>query len=303
MALALGYARWWTGSRAVQGTTPASSTNATPPDSDGATNSAVSSLPPQAGADTNSASSAALGERTLLAALLSLLDTPNAGIRPKDVAGLGAESQGALIGAYHATDSIAKKARIARVLAHIGDERVLGLLTNPLTREYMGRQLTHREGQDLGQVAECLGFLARRYDSAFDFLKQGIDPAFWSQQPGPSGAYVSMRGFAADCLRGLAMSRRPEVQTILDTIRAESTPAVARNRSSSLVTAAYSYRMQQQYGDAWDNGEVYRVGDFEADMRRFEDWSKTPEGLDWRRWSRKAQGIPEPRVTPPRARP
>jgi len=182
----------------------------------------------------------------------------------------------------------------------IGDERALGLLTNALTKEYMGRQLTHREGQDLGQVAECLGFLARRYDSAFDFLKQGIDPAFWSQQPGPSGAYVSIRGFAADCLRGLAVSRRPEVQTIFDTIRAKSTPAVARNLSSSLVDAAFWYRMQQQYGDAWDNGEVYRVGDFDAYMRMFEDWSQTPEGRDWNRWADRAKGIPERMVRPPR---
>ena len=208
-----------------------------------------------------------------------------------------------MIKAYRATDTIDKKSKIARVLAHIGDEQVVSLLTNALTREHVGRELTRYEGQSLGQVAECLGFLARRYDSAFNFLMQGIEPAFWSQQPGPSGPYVSVKGFSGDCLRGLAVSRRPEVPAVFDSVRARSTGTVARALSGSLVDAVYLYQMQQQYGDAWDNGEVYLTGDFDAYMRMFREWGQTPEGRDWRRWSQTAKGITNRMIKPPRTRP
>ena len=301
--LTLGYARWRTTSRAAQGGKVVPSTKAAAHDSDGATKSAVSSPAPQPGGGTNSPSSAALGEVTLPAALLSVIDAPKVGTGPKEAAALAGGRQAALIEAYRATDTIDKKSKIARLLAHVGDEQVVSLLTNALTREHVGRELTRYEGQSLGQVAECLGFLARRYDSAFNFLMQGIEPAFWSQQPGPSGAYVSIRGFSGDCLRGLAVSRRPEVPAVFDSVRARSTGTVARALSGSLVDAAFLYQMQQQYGDRWDNGEVYRRGDFDAYMRLFVEWGQTAEGRDWRRWSQSAKGIEDRMVKPPRARP
>ena len=214
-----------------------------------------------------------------------------------DVAGLGVESQDALVEAYRAAESIAKKARIARALAHVGDEHVVSLLTNALTREYVGRELTQEEAQNLGGIAPSLGYLARRYDSAFNFLMQGIDPAFWSRQ---SGLPFS-GGFAGDCLRGLGLSARQEVPTIFGTVRDKSTPEAARELSGSLVTALFWYRMQQQHGDAWDNGQVCRTG--EDEMRLFLEWGQTAEGRDWRRWSQGAQGIEDRTLKPPRARP
>ena len=301
--LVLGYARWRSPSRVVLAGAGDPSTKIPARNADGLGTPAVDS--PQPRPDGNAKAppappSAAPGTARIPAALLSLLETTNVGIYPRDVAALGVEAQAALIEAYRATDTIDKKSKIARVLAHIGDEQVVSLLTNALTREHVGRELTLYEGQSLGQVAECLGFLARRYDSAFNFLMQGIEPAFWSQQPGPSGPYVSVKGFSGDCLRGLAVSRRSEVPAVFEGVRAMSTGTVARALSGSLVDAVYLYQMQQQYGEAWDNGEVYRRGDSDASMRMFFEWMETPEGRAWTRWTRSAIGVPEPTSRPRR---
>ena len=84
-------------------------------------------------------------------------------------------------------------------------------------------------------------------------------------------------------------------------MRTESSPAVARDLSSSLVDAVFTYRMEQQHGDAWDNGQICRTG--EDEMRLFVEWGQTAEGRDWRRWSQGAKGIEDRTLKPPRARP
>ena len=301
--LVLGYARWRSPSRVVLAGAGDPSTNAAARSSDAPGGPAVDS--PQPRPDGNAKAppappSAAPGTARIPAALLSLLETTNVGIHPKESVALAAGRQAALIEAYRAADSIPRKSRIARVLAHIGDEQVVGLLTNALARERVGRDLTRYERGSFGQVAESLGFLARRYDSAFSFLMQGIEPAFWARHSGSSEAAATAIDFSEDCLRGLAVSRRPEVPAIFESVRGGSIGMGARGLPGSLVDAVYSYRMQQQYGDAWDNGEVYRPNDFDAHMRIFREWGQTPEGRDWRRWSASVRGLPEPVSRPSR---
>ena len=209
-ALTVGYARLQTASRAGCQAGGDLLTNATA-QSPAASNISPVERPlaqPAGGAKSPAPQSAGPGEGALPPALLSLVDATKEGIHPKDVTELAAGRQNALIEAYHATDSIARRARIGRVLAYVGDERAVSLLTNALTMEYAGRELTWEQARELGWATYSLGFLARRYDSAFSFLKQGIDPAFWSRQPG----LPFSEGYARDSLVGLALSRRPEVR-------------------------------------------------------------------------------------------
>ena len=93
---------------------------------------------------------------------------------------IGPAGQAELVQRYQATTNIFSKHRIAMILSTVGDEKVVGLLAATLTNEFRGVRVSDREALQLSSLPVLMGKLAERFDSAFDFLKAGADPAFWS---------------------------------------------------------------------------------------------------------------------------
>ncbi|MFN7140809.1 MAG: hypothetical protein ACK4UN_15845 [Limisphaerales bacterium] len=116
------------------------------------------------------------------------------------------------------------------------------MLTNALLTEFGERELTQEETDVMYDTALVLGFLAAKYDSAFEFLQQGASFEFWKQKRKWRGTGDSYGGteriLVSNSISGLGCSGRPEVKAILKTL-SEADPHYVYEVAGSITSAHF----------------------------------------------------------------
>ena len=173
------------------------------------------------------------------------------------------------------------------------------MFKNALIQENAGKTLTSGypgktdEEYTLFNTVVAMGFLAAKYDSAYDFIKKGTEPWFWKDQV----KWISSRGsdtvgaLRSYSIHAIGQSGRPEVPQILDQLkntdmvnRVGGEDPTARNFSGSLVQAAFYYDLVQKYGMNALQNNIFT----ENRMKLFLQWRETENGKKWIAWDKAA---------------
>ena len=206
--------------------------------------------------------------------------------------------QAILVELYQATTNLVDRNALTMALGFIGDEEVVTLFKQALTQEYAGRALTSGypgtdEEYTLFNTVVALGFLAAKYDSAYDFVKKGTDPWFWHDQI----QWTSNRGsetegmLASFSIQAIGQSGRPDVPQLLEQMKTKDlmnrvggNDPTARNVSGDVLGAAYYYDVIQQYGM-----EAFRANMYSQNMSKlYGQWRETENGKKWLAWDKVA---------------
>lgn len=215
--------------------------------------------------------------------------------RPRlaEMTSLSPELEAELIAYYRSLPSITNKLGLAGALAYAGGEASVELLIYSLTCEYAGRRFeTVNEGVQLTLLARYLGLAAAHSDRAYQFLVDGLNPAFWSNKI--TWSVTAALGFdpagrlPGECIMGLGVSSREDAwQTIL-VLKDHPDTNYLRKVAPEICGAAYYRAMMAEMGrvkfldNLWFTGEsIHRIG----------EWWKTPEGKEWYDWMNRAQGL------------
>ena len=210
--------------------------------------------------------------------------------RLADMKPLSPELEAELIGYYRSLPSITNKLGLAWGLAGAGGEASVELLIYSLTQEYAGRRFDYvGEGVQLGLLARFLGLAAAHSERAYQFLRDGLNPAFWSTNATWSAPFFDpSSALPEDCISGLAISGRDDAwQLILDLKDSVDTNYI-RHVSGSICGAAYYRAMIAEMGRIEFLDNLWCT---EASIRRVGEWWKTPAGKEWHEWMERVQGI------------
>jgi hypothetical protein len=209
------------------------------------------------------------------------------------LAPLTAADQTALVKAYNERTNLVDRESLIWALAYIGNEEVFPLLKNTMETEFAGRNLTEREKNVMQNIPLALGLLARRSLRAKNYLKQGINPTFWTNciswktRDTPD----TMGILAGNSIGGLAHCGSSEVPIILAILKTlslhnEVDPEPgARSLDGALVDAAFHYGMIRDKGmESYDQYYFSPPRDAISPDDPFEKWLRTPEGKEWDKW-------------------
>jgi len=197
---------------------------------------------------------------------------------------------------YQGTTNLEERLAVTYALALVGADEALELFKRTLTNDYYGRKLAPGEISVLANTVTALGFVARRSDSAYEFLKQGTDPLFWKRTVSwPT--YADTFGYlTSQSIGALGLSGRPDVREFLAqrgihdlrnpfVDRADPT---GRDFRAVIARAAYQdYLLRQMGYEEFVNG--YFLGCFldalgrDAHDHYYTEWRKSEEGEYWRR--------------------
>lgn len=179
---------------------------------------------------------------------------------------------------------------IAQALAYVADERVVDLYQRTLFKDYQGLRLTQADADLITGLVVLMGHLASRYDEALDFLRPGLDEAYWRSNvtwtiegDSPAGSLV------ASSIRGLALCGKQEGWDVVLQKRQTASPEYLKRYAGSMVDAAAWWAAIRDHGRDYLAGKKDRAG-----MDLFVQWASTKEGLEWRRWAARINGTPEP---------
>ncbi len=151
----------------------------------------------------------------------------------------------ALIERYRSTPSASAKAGIAKALAHQGDDRVVALFWNTLTKEFAGRRFQEGkqdtyEWSNVAHLVSLLGLLAPRSEKAYDFLTNGVQPSFWqtnvtwSVHRQPATDYL-----VKESIIGLATSARDDAWHVVLNLKAKADAAYLKTYAGAITDAAF----------------------------------------------------------------
>jgi len=199
----------------------------------------------------------------------------------------------ALIERYRRTPSASAKAGIAKALAHQGDDRVVALFWNTLTKEFAGRRFQESkqdtyEWSNVAHLVSLHGLLARRSEKAYDVLENGVQPSFWqtnvtwSIHNGQSPTHY----LVGESINGLATCARDDAWQVILNLKTKSDSAYLKAYSSAIVDAAYLHYSLTNHGIVADTGDDI--------LTAFIAWENdTPDGQAWHQWYYKITGIDE----------
>ena len=200
---------------------------------------------------------------------------------------LNSNDIGILIARYREIPSVTNKWGIALALAHRGDERVVDLFWNTLTKECAGRSFQDSvegftEGVQTSALMRLMGLVAARSQRAFTLLRNGVVPAFWQTNAAWRIAGEPATRFLVECcIEGLACSQRADAWQVVLDLKAAAEPAYLRTYSGTMVDAAFlHYRLAM---GGWQYLQTNRTSMIE--------WQRTPEGRAWEEWFYRVSGI------------
>jgi hypothetical protein len=229
--------------------------------------------------------------QTLLARPVQWPDYLGARPRMREVPRLSPESEARLITLYDRTERLGPKRHLVYILAFGGDSASARLLWRAVTEEYAGRRVPAEEDALLGYIPTLCGILARRNDEALAHLLEGSRPDFWEKQrlwlPEKADGWEEHPGaLTGACIKGLALSGRPEFQEVLDWYRRHPEKLVSMNHrgevrgvGSSIIDAGFYRSLVREMGIEAAMDKVLYDG--ETLVRRFVAWEGTPEGKAW----------------------
>lgn len=211
-------------------------------------------------------------------ALNGIQQYPNQNPLPEWIVQLKPDDQKVLLSGYQREPELTNKLSLTISLAFIGDEQVVHEFTRTILK-YEKPAVNNDEENVLLFTIEGLGLLARRHDSAFEFLQKAIDPQFWKDN-------VSWRTdegqdqygiLAGRSIAALGYSGKAEVEQILQRIKSQPfLPDV----DSALLDAAFFRDLLQQRGFDFFKG-IYGT---EEIFRQYTWWKETENGKQWREW-------------------
>lgn len=192
---------------------------------------------------------------------------------------------------YQSRTNLPDRAELTNVLGKIGNEQTVALFIHCLTEEHAGRvfnEMDHPFGQGpemvLFNTAAALGVLSSRFDSAFEFLKQGVRPEFWEStirwqsEKGPRTAGM-MTAFTIDCL---GSSGRDEVRVILADLLvhppSQWPPGDPRGRTfgGAIISGAFWLDYVQEHGV-----ETYKAGHGPEIQSAYQRWRASERAKPW----------------------
>jgi hypothetical protein len=197
---------------------------------------------------------------------------------------LSARDKPALILQIQRTTNHLQKVYLAEALSRFQDDEAASAIIELLREGFTGVNLDNEQEPGLyggiSGVVLALGHTARKSDVAYEFLKEGINPDFWSGLVNWESKIKEnlCAGYASLAIQGLGKSGRPEVPQILqelkkrDQIIRTPNPEHSSQRAGGIATAArlHSNALREQSG-------LPKVD--------FEEWRQTPEGKEWTDWA------------------
>ncbi len=211
----------------------------------------------------------------------------------REVPRLSAQSEARLIALYRAGGGPWSKQHIVRMLAFGGGSATAQVLREAVTKEYAGKHVSPADEVILGFIPQLCGVLARHNDDALRFLLEGSRPEYWSGQHLWQGDRVSVRILTGACIQGLGWSGRQEARALLDwyrnhpeTVGMKEHDGTVGSVAGAVVDAAFSLQLIRGTGIEAAMDEVFY--DPDVAYRRFREWLKTPDGVEWSDWVRRA---------------
>lgn len=209
---------------------------------------------------------------------------------------LNSNDIGILITRYREIPSVTNKWGIALALAWRGDERVVDLFWDAVTKERNGRDFPDTsqgftEGVQTASLMYLMGVAAARSERAFTLLPNGVNLAFWEtnatwQVAGEPAA----RFLVESCINELAASQRADAWQVVLDLKAKADPAYLRKYSGAMVDAACLHHRLAVGG--WPY--VY------TSKTSLAEWGQSAEGRAWVEWDRRVSGVGKymPKVMP-----
>jgi len=170
---------------------------------------------------------------------------------------------------YKKADDYSQKAALTWALAYIGNAEVATNFLWLVSNRFHWKEINEEQEDLCLETIQSLGFLATRYEAAFELLKKGSNPSWWQEHR----YWLSPRGYqsaglaASACIRGLGLSGRPEAADALADLRKKGLeyklkeyPGYARNFASD-VAKAKSYQENFQMLGALASQRVALGGD------------------------------------------
>ena len=192
---------------------------------------------------------------------------------PDLLAKLSTKDQPVLMQLYLQSTNAFERNSLTMALGMIGDEEVVALFKNDLTQEPEWNSLpsgypNKADAENaLCNTVKAMGFLAAKYDSAYDFIKQSADLKFWRDQiPWANSLGSDTAGMLTSYSIGaIGQSGRPDVPQVLEQFKiwtmanqASENDPTARTFSGSVVQAAFYYDVIQSH----PIGNVHKTIDF-----------------------------------------
>ena len=220
----------------------------------------------------------------------ALFRDPTRRPRLADMKPLSPELEAELIAYYRSLPSITNKLGLAGALAYAGGEASVDLLIYSLTREYEGRRFKLiGEGVQLAWLTRYLGLAAAHSERAYQFLCEGLNPAFWTTNATWSAPYFDPVGrLPGLCIDGLSVSGRDDAWELLLKLKTNPGAINVVTLSGHLCDAAFDRAMMAEMGREKFLDNFWLT---EASIRRMREWWKTPAGKEWHEWMERVQGI------------
>ncbi len=197
--------------------------------------------------------------------------------------------------------NLASKTALTMTLGYAGDEEVVEMFKYALFEEFAGKHLTSGGSEGTNEEAvlclstvKALGFLASKYDSAYELLKQGANPEFWIDRVkwtsnNSSDTVGSLTTFSIVSIGGTG---RPDSLDFLNQLKDQSflsgVGAHPQRRTffGALVDAAFFQDLVAERGV-----EFYQLNLLPQNRRELQrDWSKNTEnGRQWYGWAKDAE--------------
>jgi len=132
-----------------------------------------------------------------------------------------------------------------------------------------------------------------------DSLIQGCTAEFWRATESwfGDGTRIPDSVWAELCLRGLAMSGRPEAKALLDRYRDDPSLAARLQIGSAMVDAAFLSDLMREHGPMKMLDDY--LNDPEDAMRYFGLWKGTTNGIWWDEWRHRVNRLERSLARPP----
>ena len=266
----------------------------------GAASPASSGLPPsldRAGNRPKAATTQALGSSDKVqpnarpAWVEALFRDPTRRPRLADMKPLSPELEADLIAYYRRLPSITNKLGLAGALAYAGGEASVDLLIYSLTQEYAGPSSESPREVALvtGGLPRYLGLAAAHSERAYQFLRDGLNPSFWTtNSPWSKPSLEPSYALPQACIAGLVISGRDDAWQMVLNLKYNPDANYVRNVCGAICDAAFEHAMMAEMGREEFLDNPLEPSD---SIHRMRQWWKTPAGKEWHDWMERVQGM------------
>jgi hypothetical protein len=210
----------------------------------------------------------------------------------EELAALTPEDQPWLLEAYK-QKQFSEKLALTWALATVGDETVVNVFTNALFHEYsrvLNGQLEGVSYADahvmLQETIRALATLSYHHDSAFEYIKAGMDPAFWIgiglEQAHPKSGSVGP--LSSLCIAGLGVSGRQEAWQMIEEFKRTDINKL-NVHPFNVVSAAFNFDMVTIHGIDYLKSYWPHHMSHEG-LEIYRQWKETERGGAWAEWGR-----------------